>query len=231
MRPAQSTLISPWHSPCTLLKVSGQIASEVRHFSKRISQSLWVSRRCESFTCRRKSNHVSGLWRFSEPRQKMPSCPMHLADTMKFRSYLAVRSVTACVSTSCISASSGKWTTWCGRFRSSRNEFVARERVCENTRCPLERSARRIVRALPPPLSPRDKTASRGNRFLSRKTSPPFPGPAGKCSFRDIDADRNNFAGDSDFSSNARMRRDSRALRLRPFHKLQRYFRARFPRG
>lgn len=39
MRPVQSTLISPRHSR-TLLKVSGQIASGVRHFSKRISLSL-----------------------------------------------------------------------------------------------------------------------------------------------------------------------------------------------
>lgn len=85
-----------------------------------------------------KPNHVR--WRFSKPRQKMPSCSMHLADTMKFRPYLAMRTVVDCVSTY-ISASPGKCrcTTRYGkalpRLRSSRNERLSRSRECENTPC------------------------------------------------------------------------------------------------
>lgn len=98
-------------------------------------------------------SHVGRLGRFSKLRQKMPSCPMHLADTMKFRPYLTVRTVTACVSTSCISASSGKWTT---RWSAAREipfipkwarAFVDREGVCgKHSVPPQERISTSLLR-------------------------------------------------------------------------------------
>lgn len=133
----------------------------------------------------------------------MPSCPMHLADTMKFRPYLTVRTVTACVST-CISASPGKCTTErSARFRSSRNELEHSLRSRKSVRkhnVPAGAIRAKRIRTIRRHREETDFSVEKLRRHSAL---------AGKCSFRDIDADRNNFVGDFDFSSDVRMHRDS----------------------
>lgn len=153
----------------------------------------------------------------------MPSCPMHLADTMKFCPYLTVRTVTACVST-CISASPGKCTTErSARFRSSRNELEHSLRSRKSVRkhnVPAGAVRAKRIRTIRRHREETDFSVEKLRRHFAL---------AGKCSFRDIDADRNNFVGDFDFSSDARtLAPRFAASRDRSFNKL-RYFRKRFP--
>lgn len=102
-------------------------------------------------------------------RQKMPSCPMYLADTMKFRPYLAVRNVTVCVST-CISGVARRmYDTARDSVHPETSSGVRRsfrERVCENTTCPQERFAKRIPDVRPPsyPASTRQHPISRSSK-------------------------------------------------------------------
>lgn len=154
----------------------------------------------------------------------MPSCPMHLADTMKFRPYLTEVLPPA----SALAQAHRLANVWHGAERCEirRSSGCSLTRECAKT----QRARRSMVRETNPRvLPPFSATWHREETDFSveKLRRPRHFELVGKYSFRDIDADRNNFADDSDFSSDARMR-DSQASRLRPFHKLQLYFRAHF---
>lgn len=168
-----------------------------------------VSGRCSSFVRRRESNHVSRLGRFSKLRQKMPSCPMHLADTMKFRS-LSNRTYRYRLRQHFLHKRIA-WqmddTVECGardsvhpEMSSSVRESTARVCVRETQRAPAGGESSLVLHL---PSSPALRR-HRGETDFSVEKPRRHSKFAGKCSFRDIDADRNNFAGDSDLSSNPR---------------------------
>jgi len=171
MPPIQSTLISSRRS-CILLKVSGQIAIEVHNFSKRISPSLAdavkasrggesriTSAGYENSQIRDKRCHLvrcTWLTQWSFVLSNHTKCyrlRQHLHNHIAWQMYDTVQNG--------------------AKFRSSRNELgmFAYKRVCENTTCqeygPRNESPRSSSFL-------RDNVASRGNRFLSRKTPPPF---------------------------------------------------------
>lgn len=214
----QSKVIFPRHSR-TLLKVSGQIASGVRHFSKRISQTLWELRVTEKVESRQQAMRIlraatkDAILSDALGWHNEVSSLSNRTNRYRLRQHLHKRIA---------------WQMYDRAVQSAVRDFVhpetsssvrfARMKMCEKHNVPAGAvRAKRI---------PRDKVASRGNRFLSRKTLR-YSGLAGKCSFRDIDADRNNFVGDSDFSNAPGFAASRSVARLRPFYKLQRYFRER----